>query len=142
MNKEIEIYVEHDSNEDNLLFKQKGYRSDVYVKTKNKFFKMEVFKHNVFFDILKEQYDKLGFFISIPSFLIVKKVTKEDIIHTALKNAELNYFDKIKECEVIGDEIMYPLDEETVKKNKESNLHISVKINKLIEIYSYKNETK
>jgi len=140
MNKEIEIYIQDDTFEYTLITRTRGYRFDVYVKYKNKFFRMYVSSRQTFEQLLKINYNNNGFYDSESNLLIVKKVTKENIIQAILKNAELNYFDKIKEWEVIENEIMYPLNEETIASHKKLNLPISIKIDKLIEIYSYKNE--
>ena len=124
MNKEIEIYIRNNTFEFNIIAQTRGYRFDVFVKYKNNFFELYVLSFKNFYRDLKLRYNRWGFYYSKSNLLIVKKVTKENIIRAVLKNVELNYFDRIKECEVIGDEIKYLLSNYTVK------------IDKLIEIYS------
>lgn len=127
-----EVYIAEDTESRNLECKARGYRRDVFVKYKEKFYKMTVFSLISLNQNLKNSYELQKFYFIESNLLVVKKVVKSDIINAVLNQARLNYFDYLRECEVIDGEIMYPLDELT---KKTTIFPISISIKNLIRIY-------
>ncbi len=132
----IEIFIENNSDEYNDLVENgKEYRKDVYVKYQNKYFKMNVYSSRCLIQSINNRYELEKVYFIDNNLLIVKRVNKKDIINTVIKYAEKNYFDQLKECQVMNNEIMYPLDEVTIQSYKETNWPISIQVDKLVKIY-------
>ena len=132
---QIEIYVVKDSEIDNMFWRMKGFRRDIYVKYNYKYYKMYAIEFTVFKDDLSDNYESLQLYLYLTHLLIVKKLNKRYIIATILEQAKYHYFDMLKECEVKNGEIFYILDEKTKKGFIEENWSISCPISKLIKIY-------
>ena len=132
---QTEIYVEDNSDTTNLSYRSRGYRRDLYVKHNDKYYKMTVFSYTCLKQQLENQYKLLGRYSLETNLIIVKTLNMEKIVNTILEEAKHHYFDRIKECQVIDGEIIYPLDEATIKCYKEANWPTSFPINKLSRIY-------
>ena len=131
----IEIYAEDDSKTKNLLYKTRGYRRDIYVKLQDKFYKMNVFSFTYLKQFLQNQY-KLNKIYNIgANLLIVKTLSKNEIVATILKEAQNHYFEELKECQLKDGEIIYALDIETKITYQKENLPQSFPISKLKRIY-------
>lgn len=132
---QIEIYMEDNSKTKNLLYKNRGYRRDIYVKIQDRFYKMNVFSFTYLKQFLKNQYELEKTYSMEVNLLIVKSLSIKEIIATILNETQNHYFDKLKECQIKDGEIVYSLDDETKNSYKEENWALSFPINKLNRIY-------
>ena len=103
----IEIYVEDDSENANLLYKNKGERKDVYIKHQNKYFKMTVISFTALKKKLNKQFDSKKLYLIDANLIVVKDFTLEEIIFTTLELAKWCYFVDLKECEIKNGNILY-----------------------------------
>ncbi len=104
----IEIYVEDNSENANLLYKNKGERKDVYVKYQNKYFKMAVYSFSALKKKLNKQFDSKKLYIIDANLIVVNKLTIEEIIFNILKLFH-GYISSVnlKECEIKDGNILY-----------------------------------
>ena len=131
----IEIYVKDNSQEKNLLCKARGYRRDIFVKVNENFYKMNVFSFTYLKQYLQNQYELEKVYCIEPNLLIVRSVSKKNIIDTILKQAQNFYFDEIKKCKVANGLILFPLDDNTRKIYLTNKWPISIPIDELVRLY-------
>ena len=68
---QIEIYVVKDSETDNMYWRMKGFRSDLYVKYNNKYYKMYAIEFTVFKDDLSDNYESLQLYLYYVILIVV-----------------------------------------------------------------------
>lgn len=99
----FKIYFQYD---DEFLWEMKGYRSDVYVKTNDKFYKLfiySVFRLNQDFE---DEMNANGYYFVDPNLILVNNVCKKEIIYTIGKLYSGKYFDQIKPIDDIPDKLI------------------------------------
>ena len=93
---ELEIYCLNISELDECESVSRGYRSDIFVKIKNDFFRLHVY------DItrLKQDFDTeisiYGYFGIEPNIILVSKVNFKHITKTIVNLYKQKYFEEIK----------------------------------------------
>ena len=86
---QIEIYLEDNSKTKNLLYKNRWYRRDVYVKIQDRFYKMNVFSFTYLKQFLKNQYELEKIYSMEANLLIVKSLSIKEINATILKETQI-----------------------------------------------------
>ena len=131
----IEIYVRENSEEKSLLYKTRGYRRDVFVKVREKFYRITVVSYTYLKQLLQNQYRLDKLYYPEANLIIVKSVTAKNIVATVLKQVELHYFDTLMACQVQNGTVMYPLDAQTKADYAEQKWPICVPVTQLIRLY-------
>ncbi len=123
----IDIYVVYETS----YFEDRGYRSDLYIKKKEKWYQINVFDIETLNNEATGCFNKkLGYNI-VPNLMIVEKITNEEIIKNANTLNDSDYFEQILPCQILNEEIVPILKVNSVTKEKYHNIPINslIKVN-------------
>ena len=79
----------------------RGYRTDVYVRSDNNVFNVKVYAMIRLQQDFESEIESYGFYASEPNLVLVKDANKAEIIETIKKLYEQKYFEEIKPVEHI-----------------------------------------
>jgi hypothetical protein len=99
--KTIEIFFQDDSKLSEFEAKNKGYRTDVYVKIENAFYNVRVYDIFTLQQDFEREQNSFGYYSIEPNLVLVKDANKTEIIETIKKLYEQKYFEYIKPVEHI-----------------------------------------
>lgn len=85
----------------------KGYRSDIYVKSNEEFFHLNIYNITRLKQDFEFENEEYGFYANEPNLVIVKEVSIKEIEKVLLKISTQDFFEKLK-----------PLSEDEVKDLK------------------------
>ena len=96
---DITIYFSDDSELGEYEAQNKGYRSDVVVRTGNNFYKIMIYAMIRLQQDFNSEIKNYGFYAMEPNMILVNDTNKNEIIETIKKNYEQKYFIELKPSE-------------------------------------------
>jgi threonine synthase len=93
---ELNIYFSDDSELAEYEASSRGYRTDVYIRVNNNIFNVRVYAMIRLQQDFESEIDRYGFYAIEPNLVLVKDVSKEEIITTIKKLYEQKYFEELK----------------------------------------------
>ena len=93
---ELNIYVLDDSELAEYEASSRGYRIDVFIRVNNNIYNVRVYSMIRLQQDFETEIDSYGFYAIEPNLVLVKDVSKEEIIATIKKLYEQKYFEELK----------------------------------------------
>lgn len=128
----IEIFVE--DNSDIIDLDSRGYCSSIYVKRDNKYYNIFAVCLTRLMQDIDRNNNMNRIYTTEPNLVILKDTLKDTLIQTLIAHDNMFFYEKLKECNVIENKIMYQMSETQIKSALNNNLPISFEISKLYKI--------
>jgi threonine synthase len=93
---DLNIYVSDDSELAEYEATSRGYRTDVFIRVNNNIHNVRVYSMIRLQQDFETEIDSYGFYSIEPNLVLVKDVSKEEIIATIKKLYEQKYFEELK----------------------------------------------